>query len=120
MRMAQEPEPVRYRVFSASLREGSLDTRLAGLAVGAVAANGGGVDRPTMSEFDCPSYDGDVEAAGSFPIGARELRRRLESCDAFVIAAVSTMRRCRACSRTPPTGSRASGRGRSTSFTACC
>ncbi|HZO87527.1 MAG TPA: NAD(P)H-dependent oxidoreductase [Chthonomonadaceae bacterium] len=39
-----------------------------------------------MEDFDCPSFDQDVEDAEGLPPGAAELRRRLEANDAFVIA----------------------------------
>ena len=78
-------EPVRFLLFSASLRAGSLNTRLANLARTVIEANGGAVDAAAMSEFDCPSYNQD-EQAKAFPRGAEELRRRVEASDAFVIA----------------------------------
>ena len=77
---------VRLLVFSASLRAGSLNTRLAELAADVVEANDGEVDRASMAEFDCPSYNGDVQDRDGFPRGAEEMRRRLENCDGFVIA----------------------------------
>ena len=79
-------EPVSYLVFSASLREDSLNTRLALLAAAAIEANGGGVDVASMREFDAPSYDADAQRDGGFPPGAEAFRDRLEACDAFVIA----------------------------------
>jgi chromate reductase, NAD(P)H dehydrogenase (quinone) len=79
-------EPVRFLVFSASLRAESLNSRLARLAATTVRANGGDVDLASMAEFDAPSYDGDVQASDGFPPGAEELRRRLELADAFVVA----------------------------------
>ncbi len=79
-------EPVSYLVFSASLREGSLNTRLARLAASTIEANGGGVNLASMGEFDAPSYDADAQRNGGFPPGAEALRNRLEACDAFVIA----------------------------------
>lgn len=78
-------EPVRFLLFSASLRAGSLNTRLVTLARRVIEANGGAVDAATMSEFDCPSYNQDDQAK-AFPRGAEELRRRIEATDAFVIA----------------------------------
>jgi NAD(P)H-dependent FMN reductase len=39
-----------------------------------------------MAEFDCPSYDADVQDLSGFPAGAEELRRRIEGSDAFVIS----------------------------------
>jgi len=79
-------EQIGFLVFSASLRTGSLNTRLAALAADAIEANGGDVDMGTMAEFDCPSYNADVQDRDGFPAGARELRRRLERCDGFVIS----------------------------------
>jgi NAD(P)H-dependent FMN reductase len=79
-------EPVSFLVFAASLRAGSLNKHLADLAADTLARNGGTVDIGSMTDFDCPSYDADVQDDGGFPDAARELRRRLEACDAFVIS----------------------------------
>ncbi len=79
-------EPVRYLVFSASLRAASLNTVLAKLAAGAIEQHGGTVDLGALAAFDSPSYSQEAQAKG-FPPGAEELRRRLEANDAFVIAA---------------------------------
>jgi len=85
---AESPrEPVSFLVFGASLKEASLNCRLADLAADTIEANGGEVDRARMREFDAPSYDGDAQDRDGFPAGADELRRRLEACDGFVIAA---------------------------------
>ncbi len=78
-------EPVSFLVFAASLRSGSLNAHLAELAADTLARNGGSVDIGSMTEFDCPSYNADVQDDG-FPGPARELQRRLEACDAFVIS----------------------------------
>lgn len=51
-----------------------------------IATNGAGVDFATMSEFDAPSFNADLEGENEPPAGAIELRRRLEGCDAFVIS----------------------------------
>lgn len=77
--------PVRYLVFCASLREESLNARLAQLAAKTISQNGGIVDHARMTEFDCPSYDMDAQEEG-FPPGAEEFYRRLKASDAFVIA----------------------------------
>jgi chromate reductase len=79
-------EPVRFLVFSASLRADSLNTRLAELAAATVETHGGTVDRAAMTEFDCPSYSLDVQHGEGFPPGADEFRGRLEACDAFVVS----------------------------------
>ncbi len=79
--------PIRFLVFSASLRQESLNTRLAALAARCIAANGGQVDLASMAEFDTPSFNGDVQDVDGLPAGALELQRRLVANDAFVIAA---------------------------------
>lgn len=87
MNATRPREPVRFLAFSASLRSGSLNTRLCELAAVTIERNGGDVDRGWMREFDTPSYDGDVQDSEGFPAGAQELRKRLELCDGFVISA---------------------------------
>jgi chromate reductase, NAD(P)H dehydrogenase (quinone) len=84
--MNQLREPVRFLVFSASLRAGSLNTRLAQLAAEVIRANGGEVDLATMAAFAARSYDADVQASEGFPAEAEELRDRITASDAFVIA----------------------------------
>jgi chromate reductase, NAD(P)H dehydrogenase (quinone) len=79
-------EPVRYLVFSASLRADSLNTRLAHLAAKTIGAIGGDVDLASMRDFDAPSYDADLQSDEGFPDGAETLRLRLERCDAFVVS----------------------------------
>jgi chromate reductase, NAD(P)H dehydrogenase (quinone) len=82
----QHQKPLQILVFSASLRNGSLNTRLANLAAQAITKNGGKVDFANMSEFDCPSFNQDLEADGKHPAGAEELRKRILSNDAFIIS----------------------------------
>jgi NAD(P)H-dependent FMN reductase len=78
-------EPVRFLVFSASLRSGSLNTRLARLAAAVIEANGGQADVAAMRDFDAPSYNADVQDSEGFPAGAGRFRDRLTACDGFVI-----------------------------------
>ncbi|MCW2960665.1 MAG: NADPH-dependent reductase [Thermoleophilia bacterium] len=78
-------EPLKVLVFSASMREQSLNTRLARLAAAALEATGVEVDFATMEQFDCPSYDGDIEDTQGIPEGAAELHRRINGTDGFVI-----------------------------------
>lgn len=78
-------EPLRVLVFSASLRQESLNTRLAGLVAESIERHGSTVDFAAMRDFDCPSYDGDLEAADGLPPGAQAFRARLEAANAFVI-----------------------------------
>lgn len=78
-------EPVRFLVFSASLRAGSFNTQLARLVVVLIERNGGTVDAAGITDFDCPSYSQDAQSKNGIAPGAMELRRRLEANDAFVI-----------------------------------
>lgn len=79
-------ESVRFLVFAASLRENSLNARLAQLAAKALTRHGGIVDFALLTDFDAPSYDQDFQDADGFPRGAEEFHRRLLANDAFVIA----------------------------------
>ena len=73
-------------IFGAALREGSLNNRLADLATHVVERHGARVDRANMAEFDCPSYDGDLDAEEGIPEPALEFGRRVKAADAFMIA----------------------------------
>jgi NAD(P)H-dependent FMN reductase len=79
-------EPLRFLVFSASLRARSLNTTLAELAAATIEASGSRVDRASMRDFDAPSFDADLERAEGLLGGARAFCERLEAADAFVIA----------------------------------
>jgi chromate reductase, NAD(P)H dehydrogenase (quinone) len=80
-------EPVRFLVFSASLRTGSLNTRLAELAAVVITAHGGEADVASMRDFDAPSYNTDVQDSQGIPEGADRFRARLTACDGFVVCA---------------------------------
>jgi len=79
-------EPLRFLVFSASLRSDSLNTQLAKLSARLIEKNGGKVDFVNMSQFDCPSFNQDLESGGILPDGAKEFRERLLANDAFIIS----------------------------------
>jgi chromate reductase, NAD(P)H dehydrogenase (quinone) len=79
-------EPLRFLIFSASLRKESLNTRLANLAAIAVEKNGGIADIANMSDFDCPSFNQDLEVNGYQPEQAEEFNKRLLANDAFIIS----------------------------------
>jgi NAD(P)H-dependent FMN reductase len=78
--------PIRVLVFAASLRQASLNRRLLAIARGIAERHGSEIDDADMSEFDCPSYDGDAERENGIPAGAQRLRDRLLACDAFIVA----------------------------------
>ena len=80
-----DPKP-KVLVFAASLRAGSLNTKLAALAARVAEQAGAVVRLAAMRDFDVPSYDGDAEAHAGVPEGAGRLRAALEESDAFIIA----------------------------------
>ncbi len=84
--MAADREPIRFLVFAATLRSGSLNGRLAELAATTIVANGGEADLRAMTDFDAPSYNYDVQAAKGFPPGTEALRDCISINDGFVIA----------------------------------
>jgi len=73
-------------VFSASLRRESLNTQLAELAALVIEKNGGTVDFASMEEFDCPSFNQELEVDNYHPEGAEAFRKRVLANDAFIIA----------------------------------
>jgi NAD(P)H-dependent FMN reductase len=77
---------VRVLLFAASLRNESLNARLTQVVRRMLEERGHEVDAAAMSDFDCPSYDGDAEAEAGIPSGAQRLRDRLLAADALVIA----------------------------------
>jgi chromate reductase len=81
-----ERHPIRFLIFEASLRSGSLNDRLATLATTVVEQHAGTVDRARIKDFDCPTYDADDEKSEGVPAGAEQFRQRLEAVDAFVVA----------------------------------
>lgn len=77
---------VRLLVFGASMREGSLNDRLASLAAAVAQEKGAEVERATMSDFECPPYDLDTELSTGIPAGAQALRDKLLASDGFIVA----------------------------------
>ena len=79
-------EPIRFLVFSASLRSGSLNSTLIKLAIKAIEKIGAVADVANMQEFDCPSFNFDEEHNKNIPPGAESFRNKLLSNDAFIIS----------------------------------
>jgi NAD(P)H-dependent FMN reductase len=77
---------LRVLVFGASLRNSSLNRKLAAFAARVAEQYGATVDLADMHDFDVPLYDGDVEASEGIPKGAQELRRGLLASDAFIVS----------------------------------
>ena len=86
MNQSSSREPISFLLFSASLRKDSLNTRLAKLAAQLIEKNGGKVDYAAMEDFDCPSYNQDLETETLVTKGADEFRKRILANDAFIIA----------------------------------
>ena len=76
----------KFLIISGSLRKNSLNDQLASLAAEVVRDKGATVDRGDMGDFDCPSYDQDVETEEGIPERVRLLRDRLVTSDAFIIS----------------------------------
>ncbi len=79
-------EPLTILIFSGSLRTDSLNTRLVMLAIKILERHGVRVNNACMHEFDCPSFNQDLEAKDSQPNGAMEFKNRLLATDAFIIS----------------------------------
>ena len=77
---------VRLLVFGASLREGSMNDSLASLAAAVAQEKGASVERAAMTDFECPTYDLDVELSTGLPAGAQALHDKLVATDGFMIA----------------------------------
>jgi NAD(P)H-dependent FMN reductase len=86
--MAQPPANPKLKVLvvTASLREDSLNHKLANRAARACEAYGATVDFATLGDFAVPLYNGDLEKSEGIPAGAEALKRRLLASDAFLIA----------------------------------
>jgi len=63
-----------------------MNDRLATLAASVAEEKGATVERATMSQFECPAYDTDVEVSTGLPAGAQVLHDKLQSVDGFMIA----------------------------------
>jgi chromate reductase, NAD(P)H dehydrogenase (quinone) len=79
-------QPSRFLVLSASMREGSLNTKMAALAAASIGAQGGVAELASIRAYDSPSFDADLEDSQGLPEGAERFRERLEANDAFVVA----------------------------------
>ena len=79
-------EKIRILVLSASLRKDSYNTRLARLAATAIKNKGGLADFAGMAEFDCVSFNQDLEADHLYPQEALEFKNRILESDAILIA----------------------------------
>lgn len=74
-------------LFAASLRNGSLNKKLAGYLneILKVMPNTE-IDFADFNEFEMPIYNGDVEESSGVPSGGKELAKRIQQVDAMIIA----------------------------------
>ena len=84
--MTAPRQPIRLLVLAASLREQSLNRRLAQLAARVIGELGGTADFALMSDFACPPFDEDVLKREGLAPAAESFRQRLEASDGLVIA----------------------------------
>jgi chromate reductase, NAD(P)H dehydrogenase (quinone) len=85
--MAKEERcSVRLLVFGASMREGSMNDTLASLGSAVAKEKGATVERASMTDFECPPYDQDVELSKGLPAGAKALHDKLGAADGFMIS----------------------------------
>lgn len=78
-------EPLRILVVAASSRTGSWNAKLAQLTTEVITKGGAIADLKSITEFDCPSFNQDIEKASGIPSGAERLRESLLENDAFII-----------------------------------
>jgi NAD(P)H-dependent FMN reductase len=78
-------EPTKVLVIPASARKGSLNRRLAAVAVNQLRAAGVAVTEYDPNELKLPVYDGDLEMASGVPDGARRLLEAIATCDALLV-----------------------------------
>jgi NAD(P)H-dependent FMN reductase len=77
---------VQLLAFAGSSRRGSLNQGVLRIAMRAAEAAGAEVAHLDLKELDLPLMDEDLEAAVGLPAAARELKRRLQAADGFLIA----------------------------------
>ena len=78
-------QPVHIVVLSASLRHDSLNARLARLAARVIRGKDATVECSGLANFDCASYDFDVENEAGVPEPAARFCRWLEAANALVV-----------------------------------
>ena len=72
-------------VYSASLREDSVNLKLSKLIAKVAEANGAEVDFARMSEFDMPMYNFDDQQSEGIPHAAQALADRITGADGMIL-----------------------------------
>jgi chromate reductase len=83
--MASMSKTVDVLILSASLRDKSLNHRLASLAATAAAGTGASTELASIDDYECPFYDEDLERESGIPDGAKRFCTRLKAADALII-----------------------------------
>ncbi len=77
---------VKVLAFAGSLRRGSFNKQLVRVAAAAATRAGAEVTVLDLKDLALPVYDGDDEAAGGLPPGAKRLKELMKASDGFLIA----------------------------------
>jgi chromate reductase len=80
------PHTPRILAFAASLRTGSFNRSLIGVATGAAREAGGDVTLLDLREFPLPIYDGDLEKREGLPENALRLKEVFAAHDGFLFS----------------------------------
>jgi NAD(P)H-dependent FMN reductase len=73
-------------VFAGSIRTGSYNEKLAAIAARELQSAGMDVTLAHLRDYTMPLYDGDTEAAGGLPDGARRFKELVRAHDVLVLA----------------------------------
>jgi len=84
---SEKNEPLKILVFAASFREDSLNEHLIKFASNIITEYGGKPDLAFMRDFECQSFNDDVEKERGMDPGAEKFQQRLANNDALAIAA---------------------------------
>ena len=82
----KQQDPLRILVLAASARTGSLNVKLAQLAAQVIVKRGAVADLKSIAQFDCPSFNQELEKGIGIPSGAEQFKESILENDAFVIA----------------------------------
>src|SRR5688500_13771342 len=81
----KQQEPLRSLVVAGSARTDSLNAKLAQLAAEVIVKRGAVADFRSIAEFDCPSFNQELEKGTGIPSGAENLKNSILENDAFII-----------------------------------
>jgi chromate reductase len=82
----KQQEPMRILVIAGSARTGSLNAKLAELAADLINKSGAIAELKSVSDFESPSFNQNMEKDTGIPPGAERLKKCIVENDAFIIA----------------------------------